>query len=339
MHNNMYVPCKLKKTLYFLLLIAGFLNISCVSRIGYEDDGGFLYQISDNKGKVSYLFGTMHNDGYRYSLSDVYNAFPQMKMIMQTTTTLVPELRKDLDLSIFKDVAPSLDSLLKAYGPNEFNTMPNDVSYWELFDKREDFDSIDTYLRNNFSDDYYRFKPLYWYKRINTTSLVKDSSVSIDQCLWDYYIQRNKDCYALETFRDQLETKITLVLDSIGYMSPLREQAKKLYDKYHLFKNRHMTTAIYLDSIRYYYLNNDSHGLQQLLSLSLGEEADVWYEQSISKRNRKWLPKIKAILSKQSCLVAVGSSHLFGPSGLIKLLRDEGYKVTPLKHTDKLVGN
>ncbi|UOP04102.1 TraB/GumN family protein [Conchiformibius kuhniae] len=48
------------------------------------------------------------------------------------------------------------------------------------------------------------------------------------------------------------------------------------------------------------------------------------------RRNRQWLPKLTAMLDKQANTVAVGAAHLFGEQGLIKLLREKGYRVEPV---------
>jgi uncharacterized protein YbaP (TraB family) len=45
-------------------------------------------------------------------------------------------------------------------------------------------------------------------------------------------------------------------------------------------------------------------------------------------RNRRWLPKIVALLGDdQDYLVIVGALHLVGSDGLVELLRRQGYHV------------
>jgi len=41
---------------------------------------------------------------------------------------------------------------------------------------------------------------------------------------------------------------------------------------------------------------------------------------------------LKEIVQKESVFVAVGAGHLVGDSGVISLLRKEGYKVEPLEN-------
>ena len=47
------------------------------------------------------------------------------------------------------------------------------------------------------------------------------------------------------------------------------------------------------------------------------------------RRNLAWLPEIRKQSAKQSTLFAVGIAHLPSGKGLIELLRQEGYQVTP----------
>jgi len=44
-------------------------------------------------------------------------------------------------------------------------------------------------------------------------------------------------------------------------------------------------------------------------------------------RNADWMKQIPALLSKQSCFIAVGCMHLVGETGLIEQLKKSGYKV------------
>ncbi len=53
-------------------------------------------------------------------------------------------------------------------------------------------------------------------------------------------------------------------------------------------------------------------------------------EAILKQRNLNWMPKLLQELPQQSTTVAVGMAHLFGEHGVIRLLRQNGYTVTPL---------
>lgn len=54
--------------------------------------------------------------------------------------------------------------------------------------------------------------------------------------------------------------------------------------------------------------------------------------QMLNQRNINWVSKtMPAMMEKESVLFAVGSGHLWGKKGVIKLLQAKGYTVTPVK--------
>lgn len=71
-------------------------------------------------------------------------------------------------------------------------------------------------------------------------------------------------------------------------------------------------------------------------SMEYGPEEDrefwrSWAQTDLLKeRNKKWMPAIIEQLPKQSNFIAVGALHLFNDDGLITLLRDKGYSVSPV---------
>lgn len=48
-------------------------------------------------------------------------------------------------------------------------------------------------------------------------------------------------------------------------------------------------------------------------------------------RNEKWIAKMPAIMKQESTFFAVGAGHLYGNDGVITLLRNKGFKVTPVQ--------
>lgn len=62
-----------------------------------------------------------------------------------------------------------------------------------------------------------------------------------------------------------------------------------------------------------------------------GEGAIKLQEELIDKRNVLMAERSEAILKAGSTFIAVGALHLPGETGLVKLLRDDGYTVTPVE--------
>lgn len=51
----------------------------------------------------------------------------------------------------------------------------------------------------------------------------------------------------------------------------------------------------------------------------------------LTVRNEKWIAKMPAIMKQESTFFAVGAGHLYGNDGVITLLRNKGFKVTPVQ--------
>lgn len=50
----------------------------------------------------------------------------------------------------------------------------------------------------------------------------------------------------------------------------------------------------------------------------------------LDKRNKNWIPVIENQMNTMPTFFAVGAAHLAGKNGVIRLLRKQGYKVTPI---------
>lgn len=57
--------------------------------------------------------------------------------------------------------------------------------------------------------------------------------------------------------------------------------------------------------------------------------------QVIDQRNQKWMPTLKGAFLVDTSFVAVGVAHLSGPTGLLNLLENEGFKIEPFGECDE----
>ncbi len=57
---------------------------------------------------------------------------------------------------------------------------------------------------------------------------------------------------------------------------------------------------------------------------------DFFYQKLLVERNHLWFPKLEAYLAEKSLFIAVGTAHLFGEAGLLKLLEEAGFRVEPI---------
>jgi uncharacterized protein YbaP (TraB family) len=81
------------------------------------------------------------------------------------------------------------------------------------------------------------------------------------------------------------------------------------------------------------YLKGDLDALNRFVEANLSIKENA-YENLIVKRNFKMASKLDSLLkTKKSLFCAVGSGHLAGSDGLIRLLRSKGYRLRPVLWT------
>lgn len=142
------------------------------------------------------------------------------------------------------------------------------------------------------------------------------------------------DDYIRHFLRDSLQRK-TFGLDETGQMA--REAAKTNYRRiaeaivyfishdvntYDLFPKDIFDLNLYVTSLKSDMKLNKELG-------SSGAEREI--RNLTIERNQLWLPKIMSKIGEGSCFTAVGLGHLQYQTGLIQLLRREGYTLTPVK--------
>ena len=77
------------------------------------------------------------------------------------------------------------------------------------------------------------------------------------------------------------------------------------------------------------YKEQDLEKLEAFIKKS--EDGISLYEDLLlNNRNRNWVIKLKTIMHERPVTIAVGAGHLPGKTGVIELLRKEGYKVIPV---------
>lgn len=79
-----------------------------------------------------------------------------------------------------------------------------------------------------------------------------------------------------------------------------------------------------------------SQEVEKLYNYSNGyfEEYAGMEQAMLEARNREWIPKITAWSKTKPTFYAVGAGHLGGPTGVIALLREQGFQVTPVANVD-----
>lgn len=139
--------------------------------------------------------------------------------------------------------------------------------------------------------------------------------------------------YEMELFNLAKEAqKSTSGLETIDYQVslfdsiPYSDQAQMLVKS---VQNNSAEGVSELDSTTVLYKSQDIEGMVDMV----GEDQGIGkYEQILLiNRNRNWINPMSKLMSTGSIFFAVGAGHLGGKDGVIRLLRQAGYQVEPIR--------
>jgi uncharacterized protein len=267
-----------------------------------------LWEISGNGlKKPSYLFGTMH-----ILCADDARLSENLKAIIKKTDLIYFEL--------------DMDDMQEMMGALQYLRMNDGQKISELLTKDE-FAKVENYFKqNNFPmplSMMNRFKPYFVSSLIGEQMLTCEQKNGMEMQIMNESKQYKKEIKGLESTRFQAS-----IFDSIPY----EKQAKDLVN--------------YIDSIDNYKKVMlemvDVYRQQDLARMdSLMHKSDPGMEEYMDillyDRNRRWAHHMPDIMFGQSVLFAVGAGHLPGEAGVINLLREKGYKVSPLSNNPAAV--
>ncbi|MBI5917540.1 MAG: TraB/GumN family protein [Bacteroidetes bacterium] len=143
--------------------------------------------------------------------------------------------------------------------------------------------------------------------------LRSDMPEALDSHLWNFAKGQEKALYGIETFAEQMA-----VLHQIS----LEEQVKMLTGmcknigrfRHYLHDLARLYEAKELDRL-YQLVKKNAHGLRHLM---------------IYRRNEIMAARIEALAARQSVFAAIGAAHLSGGKGVLRLLKRNGLRVTPV---------
>lgn len=273
------------------------------SKIEDNSTQSLLWEISGNSlSQKSYLFGTIHaipHDDYFFGK----NATKKLKECKQ--------LVMELDLSEVNEAKLASLSLL----PDDVQI--HDFITEEEYNQLEDF-LIKKYGMNKamFENVYIKLKPFYIEQFILLSIIGEHKKIyenEINMLAEDYNIRK----IGLEKLEEQLAS-----IDSI----PLKIQYQNLIQN---LNNYDEQVKLYHEMVAAY-KKQDLNYLHEQFEKHFIDDMQVYKKFLLDDRNNKWIVKIKSLINQQSNFIAVGAGHLAGKNGLIQLLQNEGYTLTPI---------
>lgn len=255
-----------------------------------------LWKISGNGlEKPSYLFGTMH------AVCDV-NFDNDVKKALDETNQLYLEI--DID-------DPNLQSkMISGMIMKDGTTISSLIS-------EEDSKTLDTFLKKNIGMSLKivdKFKPFI----INSMFIPKllDCPIqSVEAELMSISTAQNEEVFGLETIEEQLS-----IFDKIPYKIQVEELVRTAKDN--LVKDK-----IEMKEMMEVYDDEDIEKMLKMISDSDNRMMADFNEVILNERNANWIPTITKVALEKPTFFAVGSGHLAGENGVIKLLRREGFQV------------
>ncbi|OIN58113.1 TraB/GumN family protein [Arsenicibacter rosenii] len=284
----------LKKTIASLLLI-------CLALSGFAQDKSLLWKISGNGlTKPSYLFGTIHlicpTD---FSLSDsTKNAMAQTGQVYLEIDMDDPALMTTMQKSMMNTSGKPLKDLLSA----------------------DDYKLLDDYYTANLHmglSQLSMMKP-FALMSLQYMALLNCQPQSYEMTFTQMAGTQKKEVLGLETIDDQM---------SIFDKMPAEKMAQQLVD---MVKKKDEATNEFRQLITLYKAQ-DLEGLRKLMDASQFSEFEGFEEVLLDQRNIKWIPVIEKAAKEKPTFFAVGAGHLAGEKGVIRLLRQKGYTVQPVK--------
>lgn len=262
-----------------------------------------LWQITGNGLKdTSYIFGTMH------LINKEYFYFPdKLKTLIQSTDAVVLEIGEEMN-DPFKAM-----KLMQLEG---------DRTIFDFFNE-EQTDSILNWVElkmgmdeKKFTAAFGKMKPFILVSLGSEMDMAKTAE-SYEKTIMKIQRESKIKLEGLETIEDQLS-----IFDGMSDA----EQAQIVMEA---IRNDGKSEKMILDMMKIYQRQNiDS---LYLMIHQEGETIANNEEEFLSNRNHRWIPKINSMIADKRVFIAVGAGHLGGDEGVLKLLREEGYTVTPLK--------
>ena len=278
------------KTKLAFLILLIFVSISSQAQLLYKIEGKDLQ-------KPSYIYGTIHiMPKKQFVISE------SITSALKECETLVMEVDINMDLKTQIDAAQrsllpdgkTIADITSAENAQKIRQFCIDSLHWKE----------SKYVRMS------RLTPFFLTSIILQDLIGKSKSFEVEL---NKLAEKNKmTTLGLETIQMQMD----LVNDV-----PYEEQIKLLLEGL-TTNNSEYNTMLNC------YLKQDLNKLGELMNdAELSPEFNANF---LVKRNQNWIPQISKMVQEKPIFIAVGAGHLPGEQGVLKLLQEAGYTVTPI---------
>lgn len=282
-----------------LIKIIASVALGLLSFKSFAQNSSNLWKIEGNGIHTSYLFGTLHLIPQSDFLlkEKVKDAFGQSKQVVLEINMGSPEFMQDvMTVGYFQD-----DEQLKTY---------MDDSEYEL---------LDTYLKEKTGQGmeiYNAVKPAMLSSVILISSM-DEALASFEESLMSMAKDQNKPIEGLETYASQMKI-----------YNELYTYERQIDDLIEMIEKPAENAEI-LNKMVKLYTAEDTEGLHVHMDVFMkgGLEAMT---KLLDERNQNWIPQIAKFSKEKPTFYGFGAGHLGGDQGVVNLLKQQGYSVTPV---------
>ena len=258
-----------------------------------------LWEISGNKlAKPSYVFGTIH-----LLCADDLKVSEAVKRAVGNSQQVALEL--DMD-------SPTMGEEMRSR-----LTLPAGQTVQGCMTK-EEYAVVNDYYTNELKMPFAQMGSM---KPLLLSSLLYSKMLgcpvgSYEMALVEIAKAKQLEIIGLETVAEQMS-----LFDNI----PCDKQAHLLSD---MVVKRAEAQQEFRDLLQLY----QAQDVEGLLKKSMGSKFGLqeYEDQLVTARNKRWIPLMAQQALSKPTFFAVGAAHLGGPSGVLALLRQQGYQVKPL---------
>ena len=276
------------------------LLFALIFLFNFSSKAQLLWKISGNGLKESsYLYGTIH-----VMPKEKFSISPKIQQALNSSDALAMEVDLNMDFKTKLQVAQEM-------------IIPGGKTLQDLLNA-SDFSQVKSYcidslhMKRGKFKKYIRLKPFFFSSVIAQEQMGKTASYEME---FNKIAKKSKlPTLGLESIQFQMQT--------INKMK-VEDQAKMMMQEFGSNPEEQFDTMLNL------YLKEDLSGLYELIVLETSQIPEFNYN-FLELRNSNWIPVIQKQIALQSTFIAVGAAHLPGKTGVIELLKAQGFTVEPI---------
>jgi hypothetical protein len=289
------------KNLFFLIVLILSFTISA-----QHLDKSLLWKVYGNGIKdTSFIYGTIHMiEKKDFVVSKV------LKSKLKKSEALVMEINLDLDDKAKQFV-------------RENALYPSGKSIKD-FVNEGDYLFFQSYLKDSLKMNGLKIKICEMMRPFYAQSLIMADQMKKTESYEKTFnkLAKKKEKLGLETIQEQMK-----ILASGEIQNQVNDFIKDM-------KSGSLDAENEMAKLVTYYKLQDIQGLYNEMIKSMEEDGGkiggVTKEDFLDNRNKRWIPKLVQFMNTKTIFIAVGAGHLAGENGVIQLLRNQGYIVSPI---------